>query len=57
MTDDKQTAKDAPVAQRIEHQTSNLGVAGSSPAGCTNARSTLLGRGLAKPLIEHYVSW
>jgi hypothetical protein len=23
----------APVAQRIEHQTSNLGVAGSSPAG------------------------
>ena len=26
----------APVAQRIEHQTSNLGVAGSSPAGRTN---------------------
>ena len=25
----------APVAQRIEHQTSNLGVAGSSPAGRT----------------------
>ena len=26
----------APVAQWIEHQTSNLGVAGSSPAGRTN---------------------
>jgi hypothetical protein len=24
---------DAPVAQRIEHQTSNLGVGGSSPSG------------------------
>ena len=31
----------APVAQRIEHQTSNLGVAGSSPAGRTIFRSAL----------------
>ena len=26
---------EAPVAQRIEHQTSNLGVGGSSPSGRT----------------------
>jgi hypothetical protein len=31
----------APVAQRIEHQTSNLGVAGSSPAGRANLLNKL----------------
>jgi hypothetical protein len=31
----------APVAQRIEHQTSNLGVARSSRAGRTNKISNL----------------